>query len=193
MPDEKPDVDRELTTLEAELKRLEAEYNMFFAGRLPRPPWETRSRVDATVKRLDRLQINNYGARFRFTTLQARYATFVDLWERGMRSREEGRRGPFVPQRTAPIEPEQPRGERVLQVETISDPGREPDKLRGLYDSLAAARRSMGQPAVPYQEFASLIERQVSRMKQEGGGDVTFRLATKDGKVSFTAKTVKQK
>ena len=52
MPDEKPDVARELTTLEAELKRLEAEYNMFFAGRLPRPPWETRGRVQALVKRL---------------------------------------------------------------------------------------------------------------------------------------------
>ena len=38
-------------TLEAELKRLEAEYNMFFAGRLPRPPWETRGRVEALVKR----------------------------------------------------------------------------------------------------------------------------------------------
>ena len=30
---------------------------MFFAGRLPRPPWETRSRVEAMVKRLDRMHI----------------------------------------------------------------------------------------------------------------------------------------
>ena len=29
--------------LEAEIRRLEAEYNMFFAGRLPRLPWETRA------------------------------------------------------------------------------------------------------------------------------------------------------
>ena len=29
--------------LEADLKQLEAEYNMFFAGRLPKPPWETRA------------------------------------------------------------------------------------------------------------------------------------------------------
>ena len=36
--------------LEAEVKRLEGEYNMFFAGRLPRPPWETRSRVNALMK-----------------------------------------------------------------------------------------------------------------------------------------------
>ena len=38
--------------LEAEIKRLEAEYNMFFAGRLPRLPWEKRARVDAMVKTL---------------------------------------------------------------------------------------------------------------------------------------------
>jgi hypothetical protein len=83
-------------TLEAELKRLEAEYNMFFSGRLAKPPWETRSRVEALVKKIDRSYIQNYGDRFRFTTLQARYATFVDLWDRGMRAREEGRPGPFA-------------------------------------------------------------------------------------------------
>ena len=34
------DLQKDLLTLAAEIKRLEAEYNMFFAGRLPRPPWE---------------------------------------------------------------------------------------------------------------------------------------------------------
>jgi hypothetical protein len=48
------DLQRDLNTLTAELKRLEAEYNMYFAGRLPRPPWETRGRVDALVKKIDR-------------------------------------------------------------------------------------------------------------------------------------------
>ena len=89
------DVDRELMVLEAELKRLEAEYNMFFAGRLPRPPWETRGRVDAMVKRIDRMRLSNYGDRFRFTTIQTRYATFVDLWDRGLRAREEVGSGRF--------------------------------------------------------------------------------------------------
>ena len=46
------DIQRDLLALEADLKRLEAEYNMFFAGQLPRPPWETRGRVEAMVKRL---------------------------------------------------------------------------------------------------------------------------------------------
>ena len=75
------DLDRDLNRLETDLKTLEAEYNMFFAGRLPKPPWETRARVEATVKKLDRSHIQNTGIRFRFSTLQSRYATFIDLWD----------------------------------------------------------------------------------------------------------------
>jgi hypothetical protein len=67
--------------LEAELRKLESEYNMFFAGRLPRPPWETRASVQSVLKRLERsIQIDGvYAERFRFQTVQARFATFVDL------------------------------------------------------------------------------------------------------------------
>ena len=90
------DVQRDLQTLEAELKKLEAEYNMFFSGRAARPPWETRKRVDAIMKRWDRGHIDTAVDRFRFLTLQTRYAKFVDLWDRGQRAREEGRAGPFA-------------------------------------------------------------------------------------------------
>ena len=94
MPEPK-EIERDLQVLESDLRKLEGEYHMYFAGRLPRPPWETRTRVAAMIKRLDRGVIQNYGDRFRFTTLQSRFAAFVDLWDRGQRSREEGRPGPF--------------------------------------------------------------------------------------------------
>jgi hypothetical protein len=45
-------IDRDLQRLESDLKQLEAEYNMFFSGRLSKPPWETRSRVEALVRAL---------------------------------------------------------------------------------------------------------------------------------------------
>ena len=67
---------------------------MFFAGRLARPPWETRSRVEALVKQYDRRHIQNTGERFRFQTIQSRVRTLLDLWDRGLRAREEGRAGP---------------------------------------------------------------------------------------------------
>src|SRR3954471_13752096 len=114
---EQTEVQRDLQTLEVELKRLEAEYNMFFAGRAPRPPWETRSRVAAIVKRWDRGHIETSLDRFRFQTLQARFASFVDLWDRGQRAREEGRPGPFAqpPPKEQPKKPE-PAENKVLHV-----------------------------------------------------------------------------
>jgi hypothetical protein len=185
------EIDRELQILEAELKRLEAEYNMFFAGRLPRPPWETRSRVDAMVKRLDRQHIGNYGDRFRFTTLQTRYARFVDLWDRGLRAREEGRTGPF-PQPPKAADPVRARPEdRVVRVTTFQDPTREMDKLHDLYDSLAEARRQVGQDSIPFHKFAELIKTQVSAFKAKGNDEVAFRVAMKEGKVALTARAMK--
>ena len=110
--DESPDLRRQIEVLESELKRLEAEYNMFFGGRLPRPPWETRTRVDALMKQLGRQHMTNYAERFRFNTLQTRYSKFIDLWDRGLRAREEGRRGPFAqPKAAAP--PQRQTGDRT--------------------------------------------------------------------------------
>src|SRR6476646_11874954 len=102
------DVQKDLQLLAAGLKQLEAEYNMFFSGRQPRPPLETRGRVEALIKRWDRGYIQSAADRFQFDTLQRRFQTFVDLWDRGLRSREEGRAGPFAqpPPKVAPREPQ---------------------------------------------------------------------------------------
>ena len=177
--------------LEGELKRLEAEYNMFFAGRLPRPPWETRGRVDAMVKRLDRTHISNTGDRFRFSTLQSRFQTFADLWERGLRAREEGRPGPFAqPQRAEPAKPQRPE-DKILHVTTFSDPLKQMDKLHDLYESIAEARRQSGEEPVPFHKFADLIKTQVAGLKEKGSAEVAFRVAVKDGKVNFTARALR--
>jgi hypothetical protein len=188
--DESLDVARELEVLEAELKRLEAEYNMFFAGRLPRPPWETRGRVDALVKRLDRTHLQSYGDRFRFSTLQSRFATFLDLWDRGLRAREEGRPGPFAQPRTAAGTPARP-ADRILCVTALRDPLREMDKLHSLYESLAEARRESGQDAVPFHKFVDLVREQISTLKQRGSEEVAFRVAMKGGRVAFTARALR--
>ncbi len=184
-------LDRDLQKLEADLKQLEAEYNMFFSGRLPKPPWETRSRVEAVVKQYDRAHIVNTGDRFRFLTLQTRFATFIDLWDRGLKAREEGRPGPFAKQR-GPKEPEK-RGpeDRILHVSSFKDPVREIEKLTDLYESLAEARREVGEVAPPFHKFAELVKTQVAKIRQAGTAEVAFRVAVKDGKVSFTARGLK--
>jgi hypothetical protein len=188
------DFDRDMQHLEAEIKRLQAEYNMFFAGRLPRLPWETRARVDALVKRFDRMQIRNTAERFRFGTLQAQYTSFCDLWERALRAKEEGRPGPGrrpAPPPTKPAKAE-PAGPviRVVHVAAFRDPMQEVDRLKDLYERLAEARTASGEQPVPYHRFVEVVRAQVSKL---GGGDteVAFRVAVKDGKVTLTAKAMK--
>jgi len=184
-------VERDLQHLEGQMKQLEAEYNMFFAGRLPRPPWETRKRVEALVKKYDRSHIQNYGDRFRFLTLQSKYAAFIDLWDRGLRAREEGRPGPFVHKRPdKPEEPKKPEN-RILHVAAFKDPAHEEDKLHDLYNSLADARRELGEDPLPFHKFADLVKSQVKKLREGGSPEVAFRVAVKDGKVNFTARALK--
>ncbi len=194
--------DQQLSQLEAEIKRLEAEYNMFFAGRLPRLPWETRARVDALVKRYDRMSIRNTAERFRFGTLQARYAAFCDLWERSLKAREEGRstRGrkgggnaqPAAPPAKAsgkPVADGAPSA-RVVAVAAFRDPAAEGDRLAELYERLSAARKDAGEKPVPFEAFQQVVRAQVAKLGG-GKGEVAFRVAVEGGKVMLTAKALK--
>jgi len=176
--------------LEAELRKLESEYNMFFAGQLPRPPWETRSLVQSTIKRIERaVHIQGaYAERFRFQTIQSRYATFADLWDRGLRAREEGRPGPFGTPRRRESEEAAPVDDRIVHVALFVEPMREVDKLHELYDRLTEARRELGEAQVPFHRFAGLIRDQVKAIQARGIPEVAFRVAVRGGKISLTAR-----
>ena len=187
------DLQKDLLTLAADIKRLEAEYNMFFAGRLPRPPWETRGRVEALIKRHDRGYITSTADRFRFEMLQSRFQKMIEVWDRGLRAREDGRPGPFAkprPQAPPPARPEAD-SSKVLHVTALRDPLREMDKVHALYDSLMEARRGLGEDVVPFHRFAALVKDQVSKLRVSGTGEVAFRVAVKDGKVNFTVRGLK--
>ena len=183
-------IEHDLQRLETELKRLELEYNLFFSGRLPKPPLETRGRVEALVKQYDRAHIQNFGDRFRFQSLQSRFNALIGLWDRGLRAREEGRAGPFPvtrPNRPADSKPK----DRILRVTAFQDPMRELDRLRELYESVLEARRESGLNAVPFDRFAELVTSQVSQLRSSDSSQVAFRVMVKDGKVSFTARALK--
>jgi len=181
--------------LEAEIRRLEAEYNMFFAGRLPRLPWETRTRVEALVKKHDRSFIRNTADRFRFESLQNKYAKFCELWERQLNTMEGGRpkRGgmkhpPAPPRTVAKAEPApQADPDRVVR---FSSGGADDDRVRELYEKLAEVKKAAGEAAVPIDRVAALVRAQVEKYSADGS-EVAFRVALKDGKVSLTVKPVK--
>lgn len=183
------DIDRDLQRLDADLRRLEAEYNMFFAGQLPKPPRETRAGVEALIKRYDRAYIQSYVHRFRFTTLQARFATFVELWDRAMRAREEGRPGPFSRAAAATSRPRAV--DRVVHVTTLADARQDLDRVHELYDKLAEARQEAGEEPVPFHKFFHLVREQIAHLRKTGTPEVAFRVMIRKGKVNLTARALK--
>ena len=191
----KSDFDREMQHLEAEIRRLEAEYNMFFAGRLPRLPWETRTRVEALVKKHDRTFIRNTADRFRFESMQNKYAKFCELWERQLSQMEGGRpkRGgaklPPEPARTVPRaeQTEQPSADRVVR---FSSAGADEERVKELYQKLVEVKQAAGEAPVPIERVAALVKAQVAKYAADGS-EVAFRVALKDGKVSLTVKPVR--
>jgi len=193
----KSDFDKEMQHLEAEIRRLEAEYNMFFAGRLPRLPWETRTRVEALVKKHDRSFIRNTADRFRFESLQNKYVKFGELWERQLTQMEGGRpkRGggakppPAAPARTVPKAEQAPAGDpgRVVR---FSSTGADSDRVKELYQMLSEMKQAAGEAAVPMDRVAALVRAQVEKYAADGS-EVAFRVGVKDGKVSLTVKPVR--
>ena len=191
----KSDWDQQMMQLETEIRRLEAEFNMFFAGRLPRPPAETRARVAALVKKHDQAFIRNTADRFKFESLQNRYSKFIELVERQLTNRELGRpvagvrrvqEPPSAPRRPHPKDA--PQGEpglirfaRDQQLSADSEP------VKKLFEQLAAAKKQVGETPVAIDRLAALVRAQVDKFAAEGK-NVTFKVALKDGKVSLSAK-----
>jgi hypothetical protein len=143
MPPPLSQFDREMHALEAEMKRLEAEYTMFFAGRLPRLPWERKARVEMLIKTHDRVETRNTADRFRFQTMQARFVKFLELWDRQLRDREES--GRSKPKRSrAPAAPAEP-----AQAEPSAPPASPESTTEAPTDSRAASIPAAAAAASP--------------------------------------------
>jgi hypothetical protein len=212
----KSEFETQMQYLEAEIRRLEAEFNMFFAGRLPRPPWETRAKVAALVKRHDQSFIRNTADRFRFESLQNRHAKFIELWERQMTNREVGRSmsgarkaalTPAMPAATeGPTPPDEQAesrrsaqesarakadAERVIKFGRADDTSTGSSRVKELYEQLAQAKKQVGEEPVAFERVQALVRAQVDKFG--GDGNVAFKIGMKDGKVSLTVKAEKDK
>jgi hypothetical protein len=193
----KSDWEKQMIHLDGEIRRLEAEFNMFFAGRLPRPPWETKTRVAALVKKYDNSYIRNTADRFRFESLQSRYQKFIDLCDRQLTNRELGRpmfgaKRSEPPKEPAPAQAPEARKAPQAPGETVVSFGRSvgEDRVKELYEQLAAAKKQVGEAPIEYERVAALVKAQVSKYSDEGS-NVAFKIALKDGKVSLTVKAEK--
>jgi hypothetical protein len=179
-----PGIESAIERLEASLRQLKVQYDMFFNGALPREPYELRTDVERLIKRYSNAPIRKYAHRFHFNALVSRFNTLSELWTKTVRSMEEGDRpGAGASER---IE-----GEQLLDKCRIHDPVKEHELLRLLHARFLEARRKMGggNGKVTFQAFLRGVTSQAENLRKKAGcEEIELRLVVTDRKVHLKAR-----
>jgi len=193
-------LEEDLEDLDQGIRKLQIEWDKFFAGLERTPPNDLKRRTELLIRRNLGTEIRNGAQRFRFQSLSARYNTYNELWSKRLRYLEEGR--PWHGPRVTPTAPEPTAQEKAAAARAAASPAAgyrvsnslgDGETVKRLYDQFVEARQKSGETAaVKFESFHKLIAQQTGRILSEKGAKaVDFRLETQGGKVSLKAKPVK--
>ena len=187
---EEPTIEDRLTRLEEDIRRLKIEFDVYFNGGTKRPPYDTRMRVESSLKRIGDDRTLNFAQRYHYNSLATRYASFRELWRRMLQGREEGRDVAAAARASArtPVEP------FARSEFSCTDVRHDVRTVKGVYDALIEAKRSCGEATrdLSFAKFHRLIMERTENLKEQIGSDrVIFSVDVEGGHVSFKAKADK--
>jgi hypothetical protein len=87
--DDAVDIDRQLSRMEDDIRKLKIEFDIYFNGGSKRPPLEARGRLDANMKRISDNRNLTFAQRYFFNTLVSRFVSYRELWRRQLRAKGE--------------------------------------------------------------------------------------------------------
>ena len=139
--------ERDLVDLERGITALRIEYERFFGGEVRRPPLPGRRTIEESLRKLANAEMEKAAERFRLQALQGRFYSFVELWDKRMQAREEGRTGPV--RRLAPLSSVVAPGSAAGPPPTGKAGGKKPPATQppDVDALLAAAERAVGRNA----------------------------------------------
>jgi hypothetical protein len=192
--------DEELTLLEENVRRLKVEYDIFFGGGSKKPPSDIEWRVQNLLRKFSDGQRLNFAQRFRFNTIQQRYALFAALWQQKLKIKEEGYRRPQdamlgiqgmrTDEQHAAQEALKRQGENEPFVTHFSDPDSNSAQVETLFQVLAEARKKAGdQGAGSLDSFRTFVRQKTAQLRKEYGcQSVEYSVETLNGQVKLKAK-----
>ena len=190
----------ELNRLEETLRKLKTQYHLFFVGVRKLPPTEDKKRLEEAFREMSSSRMRDNTARFRLSTLVARYNRYQELWTRQMREREEGPmdfrrrsaalREPY--EDPAAVEPE-----KAPVTSAAPDPyvkvsaASENDAMTQLHRLISEENKKLGKGSPSAEQVAALVQKQTQELRARYNVDeVGFRVETVDGKVRLRAKPI---
>jgi hypothetical protein len=191
--------DEELSVLDDLVRRLKVEYDIYFGGGAKKPPRDIEWKVKNQFKRLsDGSARLNSGQRFRFNTIQQRYALFNSLWQQKLQIKEEGYRRP----QDAMLGIQGLRDEQQHEAElarrhhrrdgtfTVADNESAPQQVEALFQALSEARRNAGsKDNASLESFKKFVQQKTAQLRKEYNCQtVEYSVELQDGQVKLKAK-----
>jgi len=83
--------EKELAKIDSDIVQLKRDFEIYFAGASKRPPLDALKRLEQHVKKAGTAQGASYAQRFRYNSLTARFNSYLDLWTKQLKLKEEGK------------------------------------------------------------------------------------------------------
>jgi hypothetical protein len=195
-------IDEELTLLEDQLRRLKVEYDMYFGGGSKKPPAEIEWKVKTLLKRYSDGHRMNYAQRFRYNTIQQRYALYNALWQQKLLIKEEGYRRPQDAvlgiqglrsdeehEAAKALRHHAPAAEdRPFSLSLSEDSDHK--QVESLFQALAAARKKTGEKSTANLEsFQKFVKQKTAQLRKEYGCKaVEYTVELQNGQAKLKAK-----
>jgi hypothetical protein len=187
--------------LEDQVRRLKVEYDIYFGGGSKKPPTEIEWKVKNLLKKYSDGGRMNYTQRFRYSTIQQRYALYNALWQQKLQIKEEGYRRPqdAVLGIQGLRDHEQHEAEKALKARATaekpfsiacSDASADSGSVEALYNALADARQKTGEKSgANLASFKKFVEQKTSQLRKEYGCHaVEYSVEMQNGQVKLKAK-----
>ena len=172
-------VSQRIDRLGSKVHRLQVEYRRFLNGAVEVPPERLHSEIQTELRRLRGENLKGVEENLRLSNLEAKLASYTEMFGRRLREQEEGRRT----ERQVSERP--PDAERGVVVGDEADPEAVETLYRGLQGS--------GQrPRFDLDSFRTYLERQAEGIRRKTGcAQVVFRIAEEEGKTKLKARPVR--
>ena len=204
--------DEELNLLEAQLRRLKIEYEVYFSNPTKRPPTDVEWKVLSLLRKFSDGGRMSFSQRYRYNEMAQRYAVYSDLWRKKSRIREEGYRRPqdallsvqgvrlneeelkphhnpvYGLSRAATAAAAAGASSQPFTLHSVDKS--EHEQVERLYNTLVAAKKKAGENVSGnLDSFNTFVKKKTSEIrKQYGCEDVEFSVELNNGHVKLKAK-----
>jgi hypothetical protein len=179
-------LEKDFAAFEEAISRVGREYDVFLYGTQGRLPVDGRRRLSQMARALSNQKIDSPGDRYRLNTVLGRFNSQVELWEKAVRDKEEGK-GRFARHGAAAALPNVPSPASVQPVAKAS-----PDEA--LFARYREAREKKGEDVsrLSLDRFREQLAREREKLAARTGQvKWDFDLAEDNGRVRLVARPSK--